>query len=135
MNKKILIGSIIAVVILTIPVSTAIDIETVVDTKSSENFEIETLDNNREIISYIYGACYGIEFKDKGLIRRVEIWAGDPTWIDIIGSKLPTFPPLEFGFQVTAHHVIVPRFIGYSMYTHPTFRVVHGIALGNIEWE
>ena len=56
MNKKILIGSIIAVAILiSVSSSSAVDVD------SNDGNEIESLDTTFEIISLITGACYEFE--------------------------------------------------------------------------
>ena len=135
MNKKILIGVIIAVVILTIPVSTAIDIETVVDTKSSENFETGTLDNNVEVISFIEGTCNRLERNPKSLFLSAKILAGGwGTSFLIRGYKRPLFNPEENYFSVYAIYAYVPIFIGFRIPYNYFYDLVWGIALGDIEY-
>jgi len=134
MDKKILIcGSILAVIMLTLPFSSTIDVKADVDIESRENFEIGTLDNNKEIISFISGTFNCQEFKGiRLIIRHVEIWAGEfDTSMDIRGIKR-SFPIRYSVSGVT--HLIAPRFIGYA-FGGPQFGGVQGIALGNIEWE
>jgi len=134
MNKKILLGSIIAVAILVlVSSSSAIDVKKDVGSVSRENLTTEPLDNNEtEIISKIDGSCLSSSFYGIGVFFDVEISAGYDTWIQIIGitSVLPKQSyTVHFG-----KYVKTPIFIGYTFQVAPRAQTVHGIAIGDIEW-
>ncbi len=133
MNKKILILSLVAVAILTIPVSTAVDINTDGDNELRENTDIGTLDNNeKEIFSKIDGSCLDSSFYGIGVFFNVEIWATSNTWITIVGYT-SLLPPRSYTVH-TGKYVKVPIFIGYTFQVAPAAQTVHGIAFGDIEW-
>ena len=74
MKKHLLIIG-ICIVILLIPISSAVDIITDVDDKSRENSEIETLDNYEEIITFIDGTCNDVTTKGIYIKRDVTFQA------------------------------------------------------------
>ena len=103
--------------------------------QTSKNFEIETLDNDSEIISYIHGTCDNIVFKSKGLIRHVEICSYWNHWLrvfEVIGLRY-RYPAFQL-YYIAPRYVVIPYFIGYSRPTPNSDTYVRGIALGDIEW-
>ncbi len=134
MNKKILIGSIIAVAILVlVSSSSAVDVDNNVDNVSRENLTTEPLDNNEtEIISKIDGSCLSSNFIGFGVFRNVEILAGYDTWVHIVGYT--SLIPRRSYTEHSCNYVKAPIFIGYTFQVSPGRQTVHGIAIGDIEW-
>ena len=124
MNKKILIGSIIAVVILVL-VSFPITIGEKIYPK------IEPLDNGEvEIFSKIRGYCVRYICKEEGYIiyRQIRIYGE----MDI---KAHTFNSSESVYYATAYqYVYAPIFIGLFYQIALPCLQVFGYAFGNIEW-
>ena len=125
MNKKILIGSIIAVAILVL-VSFPITISEKV------NPEIKPLDNGYfEIITYIDGYCENLDFKGILIKRHMEIW--------VSGSGLRieahTLNPSEPVYYANPSYLYVPVFIGWMWMVSADCYTIHGKAYGNIYCE
>ena len=127
MNKKILLGSIIAVVILTIPISTAVDVRT-----DNEN-DIEQVDNTFEVISFIRGNLEVID-GDNGYLTVGHISGRIHPAIGI-NIRAFTINPLKLFYAKTAmDYIDVPHVIGFVFWLAADNMFVAGIALGNIEW-
>ena len=137
MNKKILIGSIIATILLTIPISVAVDTDITIDDILLDNSdEIGASDEYKEIITSIdaWGAEGTIEVDVSGIgifFHRVEIWADES--IEITGIR--RFHIFPVSFSSYTHHLIAPRrVILFHGGISPGQEQLHAIALGNIEW-
>jgi hypothetical protein len=131
MNKKILIASIFATLMLLIPISSAVDVNTDVDDEALMNFGVKPLDADTEIITRIHGYSDNYETHSwKGLIRNISIWGSETLELKIEGWK---YPFLTYFFKtVTVVHASF--FIGYfSFNRHVGEWFVNGIAIGNIE--
>ena len=97
-----------------------------------------SIDSNREIITSVDGDCNKITIKGLGFIRRAEIWAGDMKTIMVLdGYKFPfLIDGIRNHFTIDyASHIIIPHFIGIRWKASTVSYWVHGIALGNIDWE
>ncbi len=128
MNKKILLGSIIAVTIL-IGISTS----SAVDVKTNDYNEIEQTDTTIEVISIIRGNFETFNRYENGVIFGHIYGRVHPA----IGVNIISFTinPLHLFYSVTAkNHIDIPHFIGIIFWTAADNIIVTGIALGNIEW-
>jgi hypothetical protein len=111
MKKHLLIIG-ICIVILLIPISSAVDLKT----------DVKTLDENTELISIIIGKGYG----SGGFGGSVNLSRGD---IFIIAYTT------EGSYTKRTTQIYIEFFIGYL--AQPSFggRRIFGVAIGNIEWE
>jgi len=133
---KTLKGSLIVVIMLLLST-------TCLSVLASESFIIhknveKPLDSNREIITFIDGSCNEITIKGLGFVRRAEIWTGDiKTMVTLDGYKFPfLIDGIRNHFTIDyASHIIIPHFIGIRWKASTVSYWVHGIALGNIDWE
>jgi len=132
-NKMIFFGSILAILILAVPILSAVELKT--GEKSVEN--VKTLDEeDREIITLIRGHPDQMEVLRSGIIREVIITARvGINSISLHGWKF-SGGILPEGFIVDqAKYVKAYRFIGFYRDGGPTdHNDVVGIALGDIEW-
>ena len=129
--KKHLLIICICIVILLIPISSAVDINTDVDDESRENFEIETLDDYEEIITFIDGTCNDVTSKGIYIKRDVTFQAGESTWFEISGYYRPW---VHFN-EINVIYIHAPLFIGVIFYRGVGLAYsVWGVALGDIEW-
>ena len=127
MNKKILIGSIIAVVILI-----GVSFTSVIGMNIDNENEKELLDNGYfEIITYIDGYCETIKCKGIIIKRNMEIW--------VSGSGLRieahTLNPSEPVYKEKPSYLYAPVFIGWMWMVSADCYTIHGKAYGNIYWE
>ena len=137
MKKHLLIIG-ICIVILFIPISSAVNVDTNVDDDARENFEIETFDSYSEIITFISGTCDSREIKGTGLFRDVKLVAGAmSTSLTVWGYKHPFFDWQKLRVNRFAEqgvmHIHASRCICIFGGTSGLYGV-SGIALGNIEW-
>ena len=125
MNKKILIGSIIAVVILVlVSSSSAVDV-------NYDNNEIEPVDTTIEIISFISGFGYEYEYEgDIIFLRNVSLFDSERGFT----IRAFTINPLRLFHKEEANVIHANRFIGLILDVAPGIIMASGIALGNIEW-
>jgi hypothetical protein len=132
MNKKILIGSILSVVILIL-----VSFPTVISEK--ENPKIELLDNKNEIISFIRGKGwpeipYGIEI---GEIRNLDILTNKGyLHMTSIAINPERIIPLRITIFARPRHLDIPLFYGIligSPVPYSPHRII-GFAIGDIEW-
>ena len=131
MNKKILISSLFATLMLLVPMTSAVDINSDVNDESRKNYEIEPLDDYEEIITFIDGTCNGITKKGIYIKRDVIFQAGGTTGFEISGYYRPW---VHFN-EINVIYIHAPLFIGviYNHFGGTTYSV-WGIALGDIEW-
>ena len=130
MKKNLLIIS-ICIVILLIPISSAVDINTDVDDEARENFEIEPLDDYEEIITFIDGTCNDVSSKGIWIKRDVIFQAGGTTGFEISGY----YRPWNHFNEINVIYIHIPLYLGV-IFSHPggTTYSIWGIALGDIEW-
>ncbi len=131
MEKRILLGSVIAVVILVLVSSSS-----AVDVNSNDGNEIESVDTTIEIISLISGICYEYEcehiFEGAPLFHRNVSLFSYECKLNIIAFTIKPLIPFFYNEDVNTIHA--KRLIGMIIPTHPGEFAVDGIALGNIEW-
>lgn len=130
MKKHLLIIG-ICIVILLIPISSAIDINTDVDDEARKNFEAEPLDEHKEIITLIDGTCNDVTSKGIYIKRDVILQGGGTTSLEISGF----YRPWNHFNELNVIYIHAPLFIG-SIFSHPggSTYSIWGIALGDIEW-
>ena len=129
--KKHLLIICICIVILLIPISSAIDINTDVDDEAIKNFYTEPLNDYKEIITFIDGTCNDVTSKGIYIKRDVIFQAGETTWLEISGY----YRPWNHFNEINVIYIHAPLFIGV-IFPHPggTTYSIWGIALGDIEW-
>jgi len=124
MNKKILIGSIIAVAILVL-----------VSSSSALDVKIQNKDDDIYLITLIRGHPWSGEINGMGIFRELTAYAPSPgiEYIKIYGIKISE-GKLD-SIQDNVHFIRAPRFIGFYHDGGPTnWDTVFGIAIGEIEW-
>jgi hypothetical protein len=121
MKKHLLIIG-ICIVILLIPISSAVNVNTDVNDEAIENPETEPLDEYTEIFSIIIGKGYG----SGNIVGSVNLSRGD---IFIIAYTT------EGSYTKRTNQIYIEFFIGAL--TQPSFggRWIFGVAIGNIDWE
>ena len=130
-------GLVVGIILLFVGISlssvvTAFDNDTENVDEAIDNSEIEPLDNNREIITYIHAWDEGIYVKESGygLFHRVEIQADN---IEISGIRWFLIFPIPFKEKAT--YVIAPRCLIFGPdHTGPGWECLFAVARGNIEW-
>ena len=136
MNKKILIGSIIAVAMLVLITNTsAIDVKIDKYNNLRENQTNKSWNNNQEeIMSFIYGHYAGEEdFDFFGAFFNLELFAYFGTSIRIISYT--SFLPIQKYIVERAIYVKAPIFIGFLKRSQPSGNgIVFGVIFGDIEW-
>jgi len=120
MKKHLLIIG-ICIVILLIPISSAVNVNTELDDEAKENFETEPLDEPIEKISFICGSGGGTGASG----HSVNISSGN---IFIIASTTNGF------YIKITNQVYIEYFIGFC--NHGSFGGISvcGFAFGNIDW-
>jgi hypothetical protein len=122
MKKHLLIIG-ICIVILVIPISSAVNVNTDVDDEGRDNYEVKPLDEYTEIISYVWGSA---EHLDRIGLFSVNLTVGD---INIISFTTSGF------YSKNTDHVYMNFFIGfYPTGGFPVEYRFFGVAIGNIEW-
>ena len=129
MKKHLLIIGIC--IVLLIPISSAIDINTDVDDESEENYEIKPLDDYKEIITFIDGTCKDVTSKGIYIKRDVTFQGGEDTGLKISGY----YRPWNHFNEKNVIYIHAPIFIG-ALFFHPSGLAysIWGFALGDIEW-
>ena len=129
MKKHLLIIGIC--IVLLIPISSAIDINTDVDEEARENPEIEPLDDYKEIITFIDGTCNDVTSKGIYIKRDVTFQGGEDTGLKISGY----YRPWNHFNEKNVIYIHAPIFIG-ALFFHPSGLAysIWGFALGDIEW-
>ena len=134
MNRKILIISIFAILLLLIiPVITANNLNKHTYSKVTENQKVLHLDIDiyEEIITFIEGTANGVKINRRGLIRDVEFWDEMGLgMLEIDGRR----KPWESFNVINIIYIHAYRFIGFIIPTAPGYGRVYGIAIGNIDW-
>jgi hypothetical protein len=133
MKKLCIIG--IFMILMLIPVSSAIGTDDTIDNESYKKSEIYPLDIYNEKISIISGYCQSVNTKGFFFNEPIDIVVGSFS-VYLLGFKQPDSGSSYFEVEVD-NSVQAPRFIGMvrELYNHPDqcYKVI-GIALGNIEW-
>ena len=126
MNKKILIGSIIAVALLVgVSTSTALYVK-------RNNKEFEPLDNGYfEVVTYIDGYCENLECRGILIKRNMEIWVSG-SGLNIEAHTLNPSNPI---YKAKPSYLYVPVFIGWAWMVSADCYTIEGTAFGNIYWE
>jgi hypothetical protein len=131
MDKKILIANLFVCVLLFTPIVIAKNTNKNVFNEIIKNPEIKSLDNYEEIITLIEGTADGAQINKRGLIRDIEFYAGGGTWLEIDGWRKPFW---ESYHEINVIYIHAYRFIGITRRIAPGIGMVHGIAIGNIDW-
>jgi hypothetical protein len=129
--KKIWIIGIILLLLL-IPVSSALDLLNDEDNTSNVEPEIKPLDYNTEIITFVRGMVNHYEYS--GRFIRESYFEANPKDLKISGIKKPVIEPLDIYFEVYPQKVKASFFIGIVNDLSNKYANVFGIAIGNIEW-
>jgi hypothetical protein len=129
-KKGLVVGIIIPFISVSVLTNVSSKDVSVSDGMLEYNNEIESVDNNTEIITKIDGVSYEVEIHSKkGFFRNVTFYGGGST-LEIFGWKYHF--PIYFHERVTTIHA--NSFIGI-IYELPWWEYsIKGIALGNIEW-
>ena len=129
MNKKILIGSIIAVTLLVLMSTTlAVNVK-----KDNEN-NIESIDFPIEVISLIRGNCQGIGGGNPGgplLIGQVSFTVHPAIGMNI---RALTVNPLKSYSATASEYIDTSFFFGFQFWTAGDNIAIIGFAFGDIEW-
>ncbi len=118
-------------IMLLIPISSAVDINTDVDDDARENPETEPLDDYEEIITFIDGTCKDVTFKGIYIKRDVTFQGGEDTGLKISGY----YRPWNHFNEKNVIYIHAPIYIGV-IFSHPSGMAdsIRGIALGDFEW-
>ena len=129
MNKKIVIASLFATLMLMIPITTVVSINSDVNYESRENYEIKPSNDYQEIITFIDGTCYDVITKGIYIKRDVTFQGG---WLDISGY----YRPWNHFNEIDVVYIHAPIYIGiiFSHAPKADSYSIWGFALGDIEW-
>jgi hypothetical protein len=137
MEKKILTAYILACFLLIVPVVNASNYDKNIPDEKMENPRINTRNDNKEIISYVYGDSLNVGCKGMFFIYRdVEMYTQYPNvgGIHIRGFMHPTEENnYQFYYDITTDHTAMSLLIGLVWSSH--FPVVFGVAIGDIYYE
>jgi hypothetical protein len=131
MNKKILIASVFATLMLTVPTTSVVGVNSDRNDDSKENYEIDTLDDYEEIITFIEGTCNNVTFKGIYIKRDVTLHGGENTGLEISGY----YRPWNYFNEIDVIYIHVPIYIGI-IFSYPSGMTcsILGFAFGDIEW-
>ena len=131
MKKQIFLFGIISM--LFVPMTSAVNIISDVNDESEENYEIKSLDDYKEIITFIDGTCNNVTSKGIYIKRDVTFQGGEDTGLKISGY----YRPWNHFNEINVIYIHAPIYIGV-IFPHPPEGLsysIWGFALGDIEWE
>ena len=113
---------------------TEVDNNTDVDYESEGKSEIGASDEYNEIISFLTGGGARIIWEKKIGLKyyNLEFIGGGNADVKLIG--ITSFFPYK-SYRAKPVHINIPYFIGLAYMAVEEYHMLHGIALGNIEWE
>jgi hypothetical protein len=125
---------IVGVLILAIPISTAIDMDKNVNDEAGDNPEIKSLDVDNEFFTQINTLCTNVVVNKNGFIKDIEFTTEkDPMYIS--GLLKPIIKEGELNtYQGNPQYIHAPFFIGKFQDIDEGNIVIAGFAFGDIDW-
>jgi hypothetical protein len=127
-KKPLIVVSLCAVVLLVLGSLSNVGGMNTAKTTGSDTSRV---DDFEEIITHIGGSACSAVVHKKGIIRDIEIWAGDEGTLMSIGGWKNN--PVERFSEYNILYVHAYHFIGITIGTG--YGPVKGIAFGNVEWK